>query len=66
MGQFLLCIPIRIGVFMIVMMQIMYASARIYICTKSDDDKKGMYFYLDFTGHILGLVAAVLLFIGVL
>ena len=51
---------------MIVMMQIMYASARIYICTKSDDDKKGMYFYLDFTGHILGLVAAVLLFIGVL
>ena len=66
MGQFLLCIPLRIGVFMIVMMQIMYASARIYISAKSDNDNKGMYFYLDFTGHIMGLFAAVLLFLGVL
>ena len=66
MGEFLFCIPLRIGVFAIVMLQLIYGSTRMYLICQTPEEQRGYNFYLDFSAHCFSLAAAGLLFIGVL
>lgn len=66
MGEFLFCIPLRIGVFGIVMLQLIYGSTRMYLICQTPEEQRGYNFYLDFSAHCFSLAAAGLLFIGVL
>lgn len=65
-GTFLFCIPLRIGVFSIVIWQLLYGSVRIYLATKVPDEVQGFYYHMDFFGHCFSLVAAGILFLGLL
>ena len=66
MGQFLFCIPLKIGVFAIVILQLIYGSTRIYLSSQTPEAERGYNFYLSFSAHCFSLAAAGLLFIGVL
>ena len=66
MGEFLFCIPLRIGVFAVVLLQLIYGSTRMYLLCQTPDEQRGYNFYLDFSVHCFSLAAAGLLFIGVL
>ena len=65
-GTFLFCVPLRVGVFSIVIWQLMYGSVRIYLSTRVDDELRGYYYYMHFAGHCFSIGAAVILFLGLL
>eukprot|EP00092_Neocalanus_flemingeri_P030037 GFUD01032611.1.p1 GENE.GFUD01032611.1~~GFUD01032611.1.p1 ORF type:complete len:193 (-),score=40.13 GFUD01032611.1:49-627(-) len=65
-GYCMNCVPLRPGVWAIALLQIMYGSVRIYMATLAEDEEKGFYYYLDFTGHCFSLAAAVILMLGLL
>ena len=65
-GTCCLCVPLRVGVFSIVVLQLAHGSVRLYLATQVQAEDRGIAFYFDFSAHCFSLAAAVILFLGVL